>query len=83
VSFVFEQGDTEGKPLPGESDSPLFATGSLSQLLYDQTCKAAEKYNITVEQSDSYGVLLAGTAAGFNFMPTVMQIKAGNKFSSR
>jgi len=83
VSFVFEQGDTEGEPLPGENDSPLFATGALSQMRYDQTCKAAEKYNITVEQSDSYGVLLAGTATGTSFMPAVFQTNSGREFRVR
>lgn len=83
VSFVFEQGDTDGKPLQGEGDNPLFATGMLSKRIYDQTCKAAEKYNITVEQSDSYGVLLAGTAAGFSVMPAVLQTKSVREFRVR
>ncbi len=83
VLFVFEQGDTEGKPLPGENESPLFATGNLSQYVYDQTGKAAEQYGIKVEQSDSYGVLLAGTAAGFSVMPEMLETKAGRGFRVR
>lgn len=83
VSFVFEQGDTEGKPLPGENESPLFATGKLSQEVYDQTRLAAEKYGIKVEQSDSYGVLLAGTAAGFGVMPELFETRAGGWFRVR
>ncbi|MBI5658631.1 MAG: ImmA/IrrE family metallo-endopeptidase [Nitrosomonadales bacterium] len=83
VSFVFEQGDTDGKPLPGENESPLFATGKLSQDIYDQTRLAAEKYGIKVEQSDSYGVLLAGTAAGFGVMPEKLEAKAGGWFRVR
>lgn len=73
VAFVFEQGDTEGRPLPGVEDSSLFATGKLSQSVYDQTRKAAEKYEIQVEESEQYGVLLAGTAAGFNILPETFQ----------
>lgn len=83
VAFVFEQGDTEGNPLPGENDNPLFATGTLSQSVYDQTCKAAEKYGIYVEHSDSYGMLLAGTAAGFSVMPEMFETKAGREFRVR
>jgi len=71
VAFVFEQGDTEGRPLPGAEDSPLFATGELSQKIYDQTRIAAEKYEIQVEESEQYGVLLAGTAAGFSILPEI------------
>ncbi len=69
VAFVFEQGDTEGRPLPGVEDSSLFATGKLSQEIYDQTLKAAEKYEIVVEDSGQFGVLLAGTAAGVKILP--------------
>lgn len=83
VSFVFEQGDTVGRPLPGEDESPLFATGNLSKKIYDQTCMAAEKYNIKVEQSDNYGALLAGTAEGFNFLPNMLETKEGRIFRVR
>lgn len=83
VSFVFEQGDTDGRPLPGANESSLFASGNLSQKIYDQTCIAAEKYNIKVEQSKSYGALLAGTAAGFDVMPTSFQTKATIGFRVR
>jgi hypothetical protein len=83
VSFVFEQGDTEGDPLPGEKDNPLFATGNLSQRVYDQTCKAAEKYGIKTEQSENYGVLLAGTAAESSVMPEMFETKAGRGFRVR
>jgi len=83
VAFVFEQGDTEGRPLPGAEDSPLFATGELSQKIYDQTRIAAEKYEIQVEESEQYGVLLAGTAAGFSILPETGQGKAGRGFRIR
>lgn len=80
VSFVFEQGDTEGKPLPGENENPLLATGELSQEVYDQTCKAAVKYGIQVELSDNYGALLAGTATGINDMPGSFVTLTGRLF---
>lgn len=83
VAFVFEQGDTGGQPLPGESDNPLFATGNLSQSVYDQTGKAAEKYDIKVEESENYGVLLAGTASGFSLLPEKLETKAGRGFRVR
>lgn len=80
VSFVFEQGDTVGRPLPGEDESPLFATGNLSKKIYEQTCKAAEKYNIKVEHSDNYGALLAGTAEGCISLPNTLETKEGRIF---
>ncbi len=83
VAFVFEQGDTEGKPIDGEGESSLFAKGHLSHKVYDQTCRAAEKYNINVEHSDHYGVLLAGTAAGIDKMPDLLQTEAGRSFRIR
>ena len=83
VAFVFEQGDTVGKALPGESNNPLFATGSLSQSVYDQTAKAAEKYGINVEFSESYGALLAGTAAGFDAMPEMLGANEKRRFRVR
>lgn len=74
VSFVFEQGDTDGEPLPGEEDSPLFATGELSKKIYEQSRKAAEKYEIEIEEFDQYGALLAGTAAGFKIVPETFDL---------
>jgi hypothetical protein len=71
VLFIFEQGDTEGGPLPGEKDNPLFATGKLSQKVYDQSVKAAGRFGITVEVTAQYGALRAGTAAGFLIRPAV------------
>jgi hypothetical protein len=83
VAFVFEQGDTEGDQIPGEEDSPLFATGKLSQKIYDQSKEAAKKYGIEVEESSDYGTLLAGTAAGFNIRPVLFESKAGRGFRIR
>ncbi|MCX7109404.1 MAG: hypothetical protein NTX45_04565 [Proteobacteria bacterium] len=69
VRFVYEFGDTEGRELKGEKNSPLFATGKLDQKTYDNTRKAAEKYGVTVNETDQYGVLLAGTASGLKIRP--------------
>jgi hypothetical protein len=69
VAFVFDQVDTYGDPLPGEEHNPLLAKGLLSQEMYKQTCMAAEKYGIEIEETDQYGTLLAGTAAGFKAVP--------------
>lgn len=83
VSFVFEQGDTDGKPLPGEEDSSLFATGKLSQKIYEQSREAAKKYRIKVEETNSYGALLAGTAAGYSIRPEAFETKIGHSFRIR
>lgn len=69
VSFLFEQVDTVGRPMPGEEHNPLLAKGRLSQKIYDKTCAAADKYQIEIEETDNYGSLLAGTAAGVNMLP--------------
>lgn len=69
VLFLFEQGDTEGWPLLDDDHNSLVATGPLSQQLYDKTCVAAVKYQIVVEETDQYGTMLAGTAAGIGELP--------------
>ena len=69
VRFVYEFGDTEGQDLFDEADSPLYATGKIDKKTYDNTIKAAEKYGITVNETDQYGVLLAGTASGLKIKP--------------
>jgi hypothetical protein len=80
VLFLFEQGDTDGRPLPGENANPLFASGELSQTTYDLCVAAAKKYGIEVEQTDQYGALLAGTAAGARIGPEMQLTKAGRTF---
>lgn len=80
VLFLFEQSGTDGRPLPGEKDNPLFATGKLSQKTFDLSVAAAKKYGINVEETDQYGALLAGTAAGAGIVPTAQQTKAGRTF---
>ena len=69
VRFVYEVSDTEGREIPGEKASSLFADGELPQKVYDNTRKAAEKFGITVIETDQYGALLAGTASGIAVQP--------------
>ncbi len=69
VRFVYEVSDTEGREIPGEKASSLFADGELPQEVYDNTRKAAEKFGIKVVETDQYGSLLAGTAAGIAVQP--------------
>jgi len=83
VAFVFEQSDTEGRALLGECENPLFAKGSLTQRFYDQSVMAAKKYGVEVKATDNYGVLLAGTAAGFGTRPESFETKAGRGFRVR
>ncbi|MFB1487729.1 MULTISPECIES: ImmA/IrrE family metallo-endopeptidase [unclassified Thiocapsa] len=71
VRFVYEVSDTEGREIPGEKASSLFAAGELPQKVYDNTRKAAEKFGITVVETDRYGALLAGTAAGISVQPVL------------
>jgi hypothetical protein len=75
VRFVYELGDTEGREIPGEKASALFADGELAQEIYDNTRTAAEKFGITVVETDQYGALLAGTAAGMEVQPEVDRTK--------
>lgn len=83
VLFVFEQSDTEGRPLPGEHENVLFAAGELSTKRYEQTRQAAKKYGIQVLETDQYGALLAGTAAGIELMPETLGGKAKLPFRVR
>ena len=69
VRFVFESGDTEGKPIPAQHQSPLFAQGQVSEKHFQNTIKAAENFAIKVVETDQYGDLLAGTAAGLGVCP--------------
>lgn len=81
VRFVFEFGDTEGQcDLFGESDSPLYATGEIDQKTYDNTRKAAVKYGVEVVETDQYGTLLAGTAAGVKIWPAFINASSKTPF---
>ena len=72
VRFVFELADTKGKELPGREDNPLFAKGELPEKVYVRIKNAADKYEIEIVETKDYGTDLAGTAAGFNVMPTTV-----------
>jgi hypothetical protein len=53
----------------GEKAPSLFTDGELPQEVYDNTLEAAEKFGIKVVETDQYGGLLAGTAAGIAVQP--------------
>lgn len=69
VQFLFELGDTEGKPLPSQDQNPLFAQGEVTDGLFLRTKKAAENFAVEVVETDQYGNNLAGTAAGLDVFP--------------
>ena len=69
VRFVYEIGDTEGREIPGERASSLYAEGRLDKAVYDKTVAAVAKYGVSVLETDDYGSLLAGTAAGIKVGP--------------
>ncbi|MCG3167972.1 MAG: ImmA/IrrE family metallo-endopeptidase [Candidatus Desulfobacillus denitrificans] len=73
VRFLFEIGDTEGREVPGERMSTLFAEGHVPAAQYKRTREAAVKYGIEVVETDSYGALLAGTAAAIGRLPETLQ----------
>lgn len=75
VRFVFEISDTEGREVPGERMSSLFAEGRVPQEQYDRTKHAAAKYGIEVVETDKYGALLAGTAAAIERLPETLTSK--------
>lgn len=72
VRFLFEIGDTEGRNVPGERMSSLFAEGQVPQEQYDRTKQAAIKYGVEVAETDNYGTLLAGTAAAIYQLPETL-----------
>lgn len=69
VRFIFELGDTDGKPLPGQNQNPLFAHGAVTEEVFQRTKNAAEKFAVEVVETDQYGNNLAGTAAGLGVCP--------------
>jgi len=72
VRFVFEVSDTDGKAIPGEQASSLFADGAVSEKYYLRTKAAAAKFAIEVLETDQYGAHLAGTAAAMRMLPEQM-----------
>ncbi len=75
VRFVFEIGDTEGREVPGERMSSLFADGHVPEEQYNRTKLAAAKYGVEVAETDNYGTLLAGTAAAIKLLPEALTPK--------
>jgi prepilin-type processing-associated H-X9-DG protein len=67
VRFVFEIGDTEGREVPGERMSSLFADGHVPEEQYNRTKLAAAKYGVEVAETDNYGTLLAGDRSPSNY----------------
>ena len=63
VQFLYELQDTSGRPVPGESESPLLAFGTVPPTDWAQTVSAAKKSFVKVELVKTYGANLAGTAA--------------------
>ena len=72
VQFLFELADTEGVPLPGHTQNPLYAHGIVSEELFARTQAAAKEYGIEVVETDKYGDNLAGTAAGLGAYPELV-----------
>ncbi len=80
VLFVFELGDTEGKPVLAQNMSTLFARGIATENLWDNTIKAAETYSIVIEESKQQGMALAGTAAKLADFPSLEPKKTEKRF---
>jgi hypothetical protein len=72
VAFLYEFSDVYGVSIPGEDASSLFATGSISPDLHDRVVAGARKHRIQVNNTDSYGGLLAGTAEALSHLPGVL-----------
>ena len=83
VLFIFELGDTEGKPVPAQNKNSLFATGVVLDRLWENTKKAAEKYNVVIEESPLQGMALAGTAARLTDFPDLETGKKYRRFRVR
>ena len=65
--------------------SSLFAQGRIPQALYNQTIIAANRYGVLVEETDSYGSLLAGTAAAITLLPEKLPLspQSGSRYRVR
>jgi len=72
VSFLYEVGDTEGKPLPGEHANPFVAHGELDEVEWGRVLKLhREKNNARIEERN-FGSLLAGNARNLQAMPSLI-----------
>ena len=80
VRFVFEYGDTEGKPIPAQDQSPLFVQGKVTEKHFQRTKTAAENFAVEIVETDQYGNHLAGTAAGLDVCPEKWTVKKERAF---
>ena len=72
VSFLYEVGDTDGKPLPGEHANPFAAYGDLDEVEWGRMLKLhREKNSVRIEER-SFGALLAGNARNLQAMPSLI-----------
>ncbi|PLC51435.1 hypothetical protein CR159_04255 [Pollutimonas subterranea] len=69
VSFLYELGDTSGRPIRGQEHGPLKATGKVTAKQFKETKLTAQKLNVEVVDTNQYGLFLAGTAAAINQLP--------------
>ena len=69
IEFVYELGDTEGKPVPGQDGDPFLAFGRVKETTWRRIIASAERSGAVVELSESYGDGLAGTAATLHVNP--------------
>lgn len=83
ICLVYEVGDTYGRPIKSLESSSLLATGTISEADYKKIIDQAAKNRITVEHSDRFGMLLAGTAQGLSILPSVEATNKGNEFHIR
>lgn len=66
VEFVYEHGDTEGKPMQGSEANTLLASGTPLVFTLQDMVRAAKQHGITMQLDRQAGVLLAGTAHRIN-----------------
>lgn len=66
VEFVYEHGDTDGKPMEGFEANTLLASGSPLEFSLKQMIKVAREQGVTVQMDTRAGALLAGTAHRIN-----------------
>lgn len=72
VSFLYEVGDTEGKPLPGWQANPFVAHGDLDEIEWGRVLKLhREKNSVRIEERN-FGALLAGNARNLQAVPTLI-----------
>lgn len=66
VEFVYEHGDTDGKPMEGFEANTLLASGTPLVFTLQDMVKAAKEQGVIVQWDAQSGALLAGTAHRIN-----------------